>query len=365
MNGDKSKKRTKSQKSKEPKKAKTDDEMVSVEVVESSELNEAMNHIFSLPEDGKSTGEKLLQSMERIGALEESLNEEAKKQARFRQLMDFYKKQPMQVDMIVTQDWLEKTYGHLVTPNSTAPELATPPPPNSPLDPYSSVSLPPVTQMDPIEKLMQEITQEERDKANADFINQGILPCPFHPCENVKCLNPDAEFGALYYRCTYPNCCVWFTSETYGIVLDVLQNITNKKLLPLFQDNKNKEEKCGYFQCTHWSPWKPKRPSQPTMDDFMYRPPQQQNQTKYRPPPNRLNGWPRPIPFSPEREEPITRRKPLKEDYFRKSYNSSNHMVPWSVHGKSHLFGSHKKEPSYHMVPVTDDDDADVGWFGS
>lgn len=48
MNGDKSKKRTKSQKSKEPKKAKTDDEMVTVEVVESSELNEAMNHIFFL-----------------------------------------------------------------------------------------------------------------------------------------------------------------------------------------------------------------------------------------------------------------------------------------------------------------------------
>ena len=397
MNGDKSKKRTKSQKSKEPKKAKTNDEMVTVDVVESSELNEAMNHIFSLPDNGKSTGENLLQSMEKIGALEESLNEEAKKQARFRQLMDFYKKQPMQVDMIVTQDWLEKTYGHLVPPNSTAPELATPQPSNSPLDPYSPVSLPPVTQTDPIEKLMQEITQEERDKANADFINQGILPCPFHPCENVNCLNPDAEFGALYYRCPYPNCCVWFTSETYGIVLDVLQNITNKKLLPLFQDaslrcecnlvpnmelskseknhnkvflccgNKNKDEKCGYFQFTHWSPWKPKRPSQPTMDDFMYRPPQQQNQTKYRPPPNRLNGWPRPIPFSPEREEPITRRKPLKEDYFRKSYNSSNHMVPWSVHGKPHLFGSYKKEPSNHMVPVIDDDDDDddVGWFGS
>ena len=101
--------------------------MVTVEVVESSELNEAMNHIFPLPDDGKSTGEKLLQSMEKIGALEESLNEEAKKQARFRQLMDFYKKQPMQVDMIMTKDWLEKTYGHLVPPNSTAPELATPP----------------------------------------------------------------------------------------------------------------------------------------------------------------------------------------------------------------------------------------------
>ena len=420
MNGDKSKKRTKSQKSKEPKKAKTDDEMVTVEVVESSELNEAMNHIFSLPDDGKSTGEKLLQSMEKIGALEESLNEEAKKQARFRQLMDFYKKQPLQVDMPVTQEWLEKTYGHLVPPNSTAPELATPPPPNSPLDPYSPVSLPPVTQMDPIDKLMQEITQEERDKANEDFINQGILPCPFHPCENVKCLNPNAEFGALYYRCPYPNCCVWFTSETYGIVLDVLQNITNKKLLPLFQDaslrcecnlvpnmklskseknyhkvylccgRKNKEQRCGYFQFTHWSPWSPKRQAhQPTMDDFFsgepltyqrqmrsiqsrnykrttpshsvnnnnylqYRPPQRNE--FYRPSPNYS---PKPYEFSPERktllEEPITRRSPVKEEYFRKSYNFSNQMKPASE--------DDKPEPPilYKRKLVTEEDD-DFGW---
>ena len=40
-------------------------------------------------------------------------------------------------------------------------------------------------------------------------------------------------------------------------------------------------------------------------------------------------------------------------------------MVPWSVHGKPHLFGSYKKQLSNHMVPVTDDDDDDVGWFGS
>ena len=188
---------------------------MTVTIPESMELSKAMNDIFGLPDDIKSTGQTFLQSMESIEVLEESLNDEAKKEARFKQLMDFYKKQLLQVDMPVTQEWLEKHYGHLVPP----------PPPSSPLEPYSP---PPVTQADPIQKLMAEVTQEERDKANGDYISGSILPRPFHPCENIKCLNPEAEFGALYYRCPYPNCCVWFTSETYGIVLDVLQNTTHK-----------------------------------------------------------------------------------------------------------------------------------------
>ena len=213
----------KDQKSQKKKVNSNEEETVTVTIPESMELSKAMNDIFGLPDNGKSTGQTFLQSMESIEALEESLNDEAKKEACFKQLMDFYKKQLLQVDMPVTQEWLEKHYGHLVPP----------PPPSCPLEPYSP---PPVTQADPIQKLMAEVTQEERDKANGDYISGSILPCPFHPCENIKCLNPEAEFGALYYRCPYPNCCVWFTSETYGIVLDVLQNTTHKQLLPLFQD---------------------------------------------------------------------------------------------------------------------------------
>ena len=182
MNSDKDKKRTKSQKPKEPKKKvkSNEEETVTVTIPESMELSKAMNDIFGLPDDGKSTGQTFLQSMESIEVLEESLNDEAEKEARFKQLMDFYKKQPLKVDMPVTQEWLEKHYGHLVPP----------PPPSSPLEPYSP---PPVTQADPIQKLMAEVTQEEREKANADYINGGILPCPFHPRENVPI--PIAVFG--------------------------------------------------------------------------------------------------------------------------------------------------------------------------
>ena len=392
MNSDKDKKRTKSQKPKEPKKKvkSNEEETVTVTIPESMELSKAMNDIFGLPDDGKSTGQTFLQSMESIEVLEESLNDEAEKEARFKQLMDFYKKQPLKVDMPVTQEWLEKHYGHFVPPPS----------PSSPLEPYSP---PPVTQADPIQKLMAEVTQEEREKANADYINGGVLPCPFHPCP-----------------CPCSNCCVWFTSETYGIVLDVLQNITNKKLLPLFQDaslrcecnlvpnmklskseknyhkvylccgRKNKEQRCGYFQFTHWSPWSPKRQAhQPTMDDFFsgqpltyrrqmrsiqsrnykrttpshsvnynnylqYRPPQRNE--FYRPSPNYS---PKPYEFSPERktllEEPITRRSPVKEEYFRKSYNFSNQMKPASE--------DDKPEPPilYKSKLVTEEDD-DFGW---
>ena len=51
-----------------------------------------MNDIFGLPDDGKSTGQTFLQSMESIEVLEESLHDEAEKEARSKQLMDFYKK---------------------------------------------------------------------------------------------------------------------------------------------------------------------------------------------------------------------------------------------------------------------------------
>ena len=97
MNSDKDKKRTKSQKPKEPKKKvkSNEEETVTVTIPESMELSKAMNDIFGLPDDGKSTGQTFLQSMESIEVLEESLHDEAEKEARSKQLMDFYKKQPL------------------------------------------------------------------------------------------------------------------------------------------------------------------------------------------------------------------------------------------------------------------------------
>ena len=93
MNSDKGKRgpSPKNQKSQKKKVKSNEEETVTVTIPESMELSKAMNDIFGLPDDGKSTGQTFLQSMESIEVLEESLNDEAEKEARFKQLMDFYK----------------------------------------------------------------------------------------------------------------------------------------------------------------------------------------------------------------------------------------------------------------------------------
>ena len=97
MNSDKGKRgpSPKNQKSQKKKVKSNEEETVTVTIPESMELSKAMNDIFGLPDDGKSTGQTFLQPMESIEVLEESLHDEAEKEARSKQLMDFYKKQPL------------------------------------------------------------------------------------------------------------------------------------------------------------------------------------------------------------------------------------------------------------------------------
>ena len=97
MNSDKGKRgpSPKNQKSQKKKVKSNEEETVTVTIPESMELSKAMNDIFGLPDDGKSMGQTFLQSMESIEVLEESLHDEAEKEARSKQLMDFHKKQPL------------------------------------------------------------------------------------------------------------------------------------------------------------------------------------------------------------------------------------------------------------------------------
>ena len=121
--------------------------------------------------------------------------------------------------------------------------------------------------------------------------------CPFHRSEELKVLNPEAEFGPLYYKCPVENCPVWCTSETLGIVLkELLQNthhevrskITSLRCkcgcvprMKLSRTEKNfrrvfltcgqepyQVKPCGYFQWMHGPLWKPKRASHPTLEQF-------------------------------------------------------------------------------------------------
>ena len=136
--------------------------------------------------------------------------------------------------------------------------------------------------------------------------------CPFHPFKELKVLNCEAEFGSLYYKCPMENCPVWCTSETLTAVLSEFTQNTHPQVrtkitalqcqcglvpnMKLSRTNKNyhrvfltcgKREKkfyhtvnpCGYFQWMHGPLWKPKRPSQPTLEQFQAKVPRWQTRS--------------------------------------------------------------------------------------
>ena len=158
---------------------------------------------------------------------------------------------------------------------------------------------------------------EEHLGPNFDWMEKHTGPllvenknrCPFHPFKDLKVLNPEAEFGSLYYKCPMENCPVWCTSETLTAVLSEFTKNTHPQVrtkitalqcqcglvpnMKLSRTDKNyhrvfltcgKREKkffhtvnpCGYFQWMHGPLWKPKRPSQPTLDQFQAKTPRWQ-----------------------------------------------------------------------------------------
>ena len=147
------------------------------------------------------------------------------------------------------------------------------------------------------------------EKHTSPLLVESKHRCPFHPFEELKVLNPEAEFGSLYYKCPVENCPVWCTSETLSDVLSELVENTHPEVrvkitalqcrcglvpnMKLSRTDKNyhrvfltcgKREKkfyhtvnpCGYFQWMHAPLWKPKRPSQPTLEQFQAKVPRKQ-----------------------------------------------------------------------------------------
>ena len=117
--------------------------------------------------------------------------------------------------------------------------------------------------------------------------------CPFHPLEVLKVLNPEADYGPLYCKCPEDGCPVWCTTYTAHLVLPELEQHTHPEVrakitelqckcghvprMKISRTDRNFQRiflscgqhlapPCGYFQWMHAPLWKPKRPSQPTLE---------------------------------------------------------------------------------------------------
>ena len=220
--------------------------------------------------------------------------------ARFYELLDVYKQDVHnQVDMPVTEEWLERQYGHLI-------------PPSTPV--YHSIE----ALLEGVDKLHQEPTHKtlkdyeevvvdegplipdpSREEVDLDTMDTNLndllyQTCPFHPHQFMHCINPDMEFGQLRYKCPQEGCPVHFFEDTRQVILEKLNYETHPQVRAklkqgsltckcrftpkmklsrkvFFSCGKNEEkcfrtvEPCGYFQWLHGPLWQPREQAQPTL----------------------------------------------------------------------------------------------------
>ena len=138
-------------------------------------------------------------------------------------------------------------------------------------------------------KEVQKSNTENREQNQQGKIEDGryVEMCPIHEDMKMKCLNPD-QSGVLFFKCTEPDCCVFWTSDSrdavchelfHSIHPSVWDALCSKSLrcecgftprMKLSRSEKNngrvfltcfkKDGACGYFQWIHWKVRKPKGP---------------------------------------------------------------------------------------------------------
>ena len=167
------------------------------------------------------------------------------------QLLDNYKKSPIQIDGIPTLEYLRQH--HAKPPQA---EGSTPP----------------------------EYHPEEAESPRYVPYDH----CPIHEDSEMTCLNADEVYGPLFFKCTQEGCSVFYTSDTSEDVRHQLQTEIHPTVheglfhadlkchcdftprMKLSRSEKNpgrvflscckKTKPCGYFQWVHWKVRPPQRP---------------------------------------------------------------------------------------------------------
>ena len=136
----------------------------------------------------------------------------------------------------------------------------------------------------------------ELDQMDVQFNQLLYETCPFHPHQFITCVNPQASFGPLRFKCPQPGCPVYLFEDTREVMMEALKKDTHPQvharlkhgelkckcgLVPKMKlsrtaKNHNKVffscgsfvpggEPCGYFQWLHGPLWCPREQAQPTL----------------------------------------------------------------------------------------------------
>ena len=137
---------------------------------------------------------------------------------------------------------------------------------------------------------------EELDQMDIQFNQLLYESCPFHPHQFIECVNPQASFGPLRFKCPQEGCPVYLFEDTREVMMEALKKDTHpqvharlkrgelkcrcgfvpKMKLSRTAKNYNKvffscgsflthAKPCGYFQWLHGPLWCPREQAQPTL----------------------------------------------------------------------------------------------------
>ena len=189
-------------------------------------------------------------------------------------LLENYKKSRVQIDGIPTLEYLRKYH-------SKPPTAA------------DHARAEKAEQIPPSPEYLPNLADDEEDLVKeAMRIANRYVPsyvCPIHEDSVMKCLNPNEVYDALLFKCSTPDCAVFFTSDTHqevrhqltqSIHPTVYEGLLNTDLkcycgytpsMKLSQSEKNfsrvyltcfkKQMPCSFFQWIHWKVRDPPQPS--------------------------------------------------------------------------------------------------------
>ena len=134
------------------------------------------------------------------------------------------------------------------------------------------------------------------NQMDAQFNQLLYESCPFHPHQFIECVNPQASFGPLRFKCPQEGCPVYLFEDTREVMMEKLKEDTHpqvharlkrgelkcrfgfvpKMKLSRTAKNYNKvffscgsflthAKPCGYFQWLHGPLWCPREQAQPTL----------------------------------------------------------------------------------------------------
>ena len=137
---------------------------------------------------------------------------------------------------------------------------------------------------------------EVLDEMDTQFNQLLYESCPFHPQRFLECVNPQAQFGPLRFKCPQEGCPVYLFEDTREVMMEALKKDTHPQVharvkrgelkcrcgfvpkMKLSRTTKNYNKvffscgsflthakPCGYFQWLHGPLWCPREQAQPTL----------------------------------------------------------------------------------------------------